>query len=132
MAPSKKWLQLIVDLKCTQALLMLQLCMGHIDQNKHLHCIKHINSLACPSCNATAEETIQHFLFICDNYCQECFELQRKLGHNVSKLSYLLTNSPANTQILKYVHSMHCLLKPKYCSHRPEVKDTLICWSISK
>ena len=105
--PSKKWLQLMADLTCTQAMIILQLCTGHIGLNKHLHRIKCTNSPACPSCNTMPHETIQHFLFECNNYCHKCFELQRKLGCNVSKLPYLLTNSAAIKQTLKYVHSMH-------------------------
>ena len=87
----------------------LQLHTGQIGLNKHLHCIKCTDSPACPSCNTTPQETVQHFLFECNSYCQECFELQGKLGCNTSKLSYLLTDSSAIAPTLKYVHSMHHL-----------------------
>ena len=102
-----KWLQLIADLTRAQATIILQLRTGHIGLNKHLHRIKHTNSPACPRCNAMPYETIQHFLFKCDNYRQEHFELKRRLGRNTSKLPYLLTNPAAIKQTLKYVHSMH-------------------------
>ena len=107
--PSKKWLQLITNLTCTQALLILQLRTGQISLNKHLHCIKCTNSQACPSCNVTSQEMVQHFLFQCDSYREEHFELQEKLGCNASKLSYLLTDSSAIAPTLKYIHNTHCL-----------------------
>ena len=107
--PSKKWLQFVANLTHAQASLIVQLHTGHISLNKHLHCIKCIDSPACPSCNTTPQETIQHSLFECNNYHQEHFMLQRKLGHNVSKPSYLLTNSSAIIPTLKYVHSMQCI-----------------------
>ena len=94
----------MADLTCTQAMIILQLCTGHIGLNKHLHHIKCTNSPACHSCNTTPYKTIQHFLFECNNYRHKHFKLQRKLGHNVSKLPYLLTNSAAIKQTLKYVH----------------------------
>lgn len=68
--PWKKWLKLVFSLSQAQASLILQLKMGHIRLNKHLHQIKHAPSPFCPNCAGNTTETIHHFLFECTWYWQ--------------------------------------------------------------
>ena len=77
--PSNKWLVSVQPLNCKEASVIMQLHTGHIALNKHLHRIHHSPSPICPNCNDGAEESVFHFLFICNCYNRECVLLCNKL-----------------------------------------------------
>ena len=102
---SKSWLKLDKPLNCTQASTLMQLCLGHIALNKHLHCIKRSTTLLCPNCDENSEETIHHFLFICTRYCREWLILHNKLHRHSHDLPYLLSHHATIAPLLHFVNA---------------------------
>src|SRR3984885_9017425 len=62
--PSRKYIDLIMDLPRKIASILSQLRMGHASLAKHLHCIGKIDSPLCPGCKQS-DETVQRLLLHC-------------------------------------------------------------------
>jgi hypothetical protein len=60
---------------------------------------------SCPHCQGITAELVKHYLLDCPKYNTERHTLQRKLCHNSSSLSFLLSSPVAVKPLLKYDHA---------------------------
>ena len=58
---------------------------------------------SCPHCQGITVELVKHYLLDCPKYNAERHTLCRKLRHNSSSISFLLSSSIAIKPLLKYV-----------------------------
>ena len=82
--PFNKFRKLSEQLSRSQASLMMQLWTGHIPLNFYLHHIKKSATRHCKSCwgivRLEVTETVIHFLFECQVYTAERYDMDRALG----------------------------------------------------
>lgn len=83
--------------------MIVQLWVGHIALNSHLHRIGKAESSDCPHCEG-AEETVSHFLLDCNHYCQER-AVMRKNPRTSRSLAELLTNPESFKKVARFVDS---------------------------
>ncbi|KAG2032331.1 hypothetical protein BDR03DRAFT_822216, partial [Suillus americanus] len=81
---------------------IFQLCTGHIALNKHLHHITQAPSAKCEKCN-THEETIHHFLLVCQSFVRQCNKLREEVSARNCHLRYLLNEGKGMRATLKYI-----------------------------
>ena len=62
-----------------------QLVAGHPRLNQHLSRIKAVDSPICNNCAADEEETIDHFLFVCDAFTEQRSNLERRVYETLQK-----------------------------------------------
>jgi hypothetical protein len=85
--PSATFLKITKNMPRRHTSLLIQLRMGHVALNKHLHKIGKADSPLCPACQST-QETMHHNLFRCPAFSEQRKTLggrlkRRKLGQNV-------------------------------------------------
>jgi len=94
--PFNKFRKLSERLSRSQASLMMQLWMGHIPLNSYLHCIKKSATRRCESCWGIVRwevtETVIHFLFECQAYAAEQYNMDRVLGHQSRDLQGIMAS----------------------------------------
>ncbi|KAI6026577.1 hypothetical protein PISMIDRAFT_112668 [Pisolithus microcarpus 441] len=88
----------------------IRLHTSHIGLNKHLFCIKKVNSPGC-HCGAL-EESVEHFLVVCPLYNRACHCLLTHLGHKALQISYLLTSQEALPHLMEYIAATKHFAKP--------------------
>ena len=96
--------RLISGLDCRQALILFQLCTGHISLNQHLFHNHKSETLVCPNCQRLTVEVVKYFILECPQYQQECHMLKRKLCHDIDSVPFLLNNPTATLTLLKFIH----------------------------
>lgn len=103
--PSKQFIKSLTSLSRRQSNLIVQLWLGHIPLNQHLHRFKCAPTPNCPHCGNGAPETILHFLVQCPKYNQERHMLNRKLKHRAHDIDFLFGHETAILPLLLYVHT---------------------------
>ncbi|KAG2063387.1 hypothetical protein BDR04DRAFT_936807, partial [Suillus decipiens] len=81
---------------------IFQLRTGHIALNKHLHRIRKTPSAKCEKCNAH-EETVHHFLLVCQSFIRQRNKLREEVGPRNCNLRYLLNEDKGMRATLKYI-----------------------------
>ncbi|KAL1740748.1 hypothetical protein HDZ31DRAFT_46902 [Schizophyllum fasciatum] len=95
-----------MKLRRPQYSLLVQIRIGHIGLNAHLHKKKLVDSPNCPSCEARgapARETLRHFLFDCPTYRRERTVMTRALGRNARNLEAIFRDKKGIYALLRYV-----------------------------
>ncbi|EDR00810.1 uncharacterized protein LACBIDRAFT_313005 [Laccaria bicolor S238N-H82] len=86
---------------------MTQLRAGHIPLNFYLHRIKKSPTRCCESCWGIARsevtETVVHFLFECQVYTAERYDMDRALGRWSRDLQGIMESLERVKELLKYV-----------------------------
>ncbi|EJD32765.1 hypothetical protein AURDEDRAFT_31291, partial [Auricularia subglabra TFB-10046 SS5] len=81
---------------------LVQLRMGHVPLNRHLH---HINRHDYPTCDAcgTSPESVRHYLLECNSYRRQRELMMHSLGHGYDCLDALLSTPTGIKATLKFV-----------------------------
>ena len=105
--PFNKFRKLSERLSRSQASLMMQLRTGHIPLNFYLHRIKKSATRRCESCWGIARleitETVIHFLFECQAYAAERYDMDRALGRQSRDFQGIMSSLEGVKELLKYV-----------------------------
>lgn len=90
-----------------QSSLLFQLRTGHIPLNSYLHRIKKSITRHCASCweagRGSIVETVIHYLFECQTYAGERYDMDRALGRQSRDLKGILASLDKIKELLKYV-----------------------------
>ncbi|KAL1728304.1 hypothetical protein EV714DRAFT_215422 [Schizophyllum commune] len=95
-----------MDLRRSQYNVLVQIRIGHIGLNAHLHKKKLVDSPNCPSCMARGDatrETLRHFLFECPSYRAERVVLTQALGRDARNLEAIFHERKGMYALLRYV-----------------------------
>ena len=105
--PFNKFRKTISVLSRSQSSLLIQLRTGHIPLNSYLHCIKKSDTRRCANCwdarRGSIIETVIHYLFECQAYAEERFDLDKALGRYSRDLKGILASLDKIKELLKYV-----------------------------
>ena len=78
--------------------------------NSYLHCIKKSNTRHCESCQGRRRqevtETVIHFLFKCQEYAEEHYDMDKALGRHLKDLQAILASSDYIKELLKFIGRM--------------------------
>jgi len=99
-APSKTFQNLVRNVPHHHASLLMQLQMGHILLNKHLHCIGCADSLTCKG----GYKCILHFLVTCPAHKPTHRKAFKKLKHCSRSLKYLLNNPEVLRPLFSFIN----------------------------
>ena len=85
----------------------MQLRTGHIPLNFYLHHIKKSATRRCESCWGIARleitKTVIHFLFECQVYAAERYDMDRALGRQSRDFQGIMSSLDGVKELLKYV-----------------------------
>jgi len=88
----------------------MQIQMGHMPLNSYLHRIKKLNTRHCESCwgrgRQEVTETVVHFLFECQEYAVEQYDMDKVLGHHSRDLQVILASLDNIKELLKFIGRM--------------------------
>ena len=105
--PFNKLWKISDKLSRPQASLLMQLQTGHIPLNSYLHHIKKSDTRCCESCWGKGQlentETVVHFLFECQTYAAEWYDMDRALGHHLRDLQGILASLDRVEELLKFI-----------------------------
>ena len=101
-SPSLDYRELTSDLSCLQSSILIQLCTGHAQLNRHLHNIGAIAMPICPACNKKGE-TVRHFLLSCMAHAKHQQALINTLHQNALSIQKLLSDPTCVPHTLKYI-----------------------------
>lgn len=105
--PFNKFRKISNALSRSQSSLLIQLRTGHIPLNSYLHRINRSDHRRCASCweagRGTITETTIHYLFECQTYAAERFDMDRALGRRSRDLQGIMTDMDGIKELLKYV-----------------------------
>jgi len=105
--PFNKFWKISNELSRPQASLLMQICTGHIPLNSYLYHIKKSQTRRCDSCweagRLEITEMVIHFLFECQTYAAEHFDMDRALGCYSRDLKGILENMTRIKELLKFV-----------------------------
>jgi hypothetical protein len=108
--PFKKFRKISEVLSRAQTSLLTQLRTGHIPLNSYLFRIKKSGTRRCELCwgigQLTITETVVHFLFECQAYTAERYDMDRALGRYSRDLRSILTSLGRIKELLKFVGRM--------------------------
>jgi len=87
--------------------LLMQIQMGHIPLNSYLFCIKKSGTRRCESCWGIGQleitEMVVHYLFECQAYAAEHYDMDRALGRYSRDLKGIMTSMKRVKELLKFV-----------------------------
>ena len=105
--PFNKYRKISDRLSRSQASLLMQLQTGHIPLNSYLFRIKKSATSHCALCwgiaRLTVTETVVHYLFECQAYGEERYDMDRVLGRLSRDLRGILASLDGIKELLKYV-----------------------------
>ena len=105
--PFNKFRKISSVLSRSQSSLLIQLRTGHIPLNSYLHHIKKSATRHCTNCwdasHRSIIETVIHYLFECQTYATEHYDMDRALGHHSRDLKGILGRLDRIKELLKYV-----------------------------
>ena len=105
--PFNKYWKISDRLSRSQASLLMQLRTRHIPLDSYLFCIKKSATSSCALCWGIARlmvtETVVHYLFECQAYREEHYDMDRALGHLSRDLQGILASLDGIKELLKYV-----------------------------
>ena len=105
--PFNKFRKISDKLSRPQASLLTQMRTGHIPLNSYLHRIKKSDTRRCESCwgrgRLEITETVVHFLFECQTYAAEQYDMDRALGRHLRDLRGILASLDRVKELLKFV-----------------------------
>lgn len=105
--PFNKYRQISDRLSRSQASLLMQLRTGHVPLNCYLYRITKSVTRHCDACwrrrRQEIPETIVHFLFECQEYAGERYDMDRVLGRHSRDLQAILASLDHIKELLKYV-----------------------------
>jgi hypothetical protein len=105
--PFNKFRRISEVLSRSQTSLLTQLRTGHIPLNSYLFRIKKSGTRRCESCWGTAHltitETVVHYLFECQAYAEERYDMDRALGRYSRDLQGILSSLARIKELLKFV-----------------------------
>ncbi|KAG2068649.1 hypothetical protein BDR04DRAFT_980726, partial [Suillus decipiens] len=84
--------------------LYIALQSHHIPLHEYLHQIGKEDTPHCPHCPGT-EEIVPHLLLDCPHYHCKRHVLTQTLGHNVSTMSFLLSDPSATPHLVCYINA---------------------------
>ena len=90
-----------------QTSLLIQLRTGQIPLNSYLHRIKKSDTRRCVNCwdagRGSIIETVIHYLFECQAYAVECYDMDRALGRMLRDLQGILASLDKIKELLKFM-----------------------------
>jgi hypothetical protein len=105
--PFNKFRNISNKLSRSQTSLLIQLRTGHIPLNSYLFRIKKSGTRRCDYCwgdgRLTITETVIHYLFECQAYATERYDMDRALGRHSRDLKGILTSLDRIKELLKFV-----------------------------
>jgi len=108
--PFNKFQKISKVLSRVQTSLLTQLWTGHIPLNSYLFHIKKSGTRRCKSCWGIGQlaitETVIHFLFECQAYAAERYDMDRALGRYSRDLQGILATLGRIKELLKFVGRM--------------------------
>lgn len=99
---SARYQKLTAPLGKVHTSLLMHLRTGHCALNKHLHCMKQVESPYCPHC-PRHRETVIHFLLHCPAYAIPRRQLQQAVGRDASSMKRLLTTQKHLPPLFHYI-----------------------------
>src|ERR1700722_2160883 len=103
----------MTQLSRSQASLLMQLHMGHIPLNYHLHRINKAPTPYWEKCGNLMNETVKHILFHCPKYRKERHAMERQLRRQAGSLQSLLLDKECINTTLKFIQNTGHLKQPK-------------------
>jgi len=101
--PSSRFRKDTSNMAWWQASMFVQLRMGHVPWQKHLHRVGHASSLTCLACQSV-EEMVQHYIMTCPAYTVQRKQLEGQLGRVARLLNVLLGNPKAFKYLFRFIH----------------------------
>ena len=101
--PSPDYIQIVDQLKRSQASLLTQFRTGHVPLNEVLFRIKRAPSPDCPYCGLGFKETIFHFLLACPRYSGIRGKMLLTLNQHIVSIPFLLGNPTGIPHYLRFV-----------------------------
>ena len=101
-APSHDYRELMATLTRHQSSILMQLCTGHAQLNRHLYNIGATATPICPACNRQ-EETVQHYLLSWMAHTQHHQVLINMLQRDALHISKLLSDPTCVPHTLNYI-----------------------------
>ena len=105
--PFNKFRKISSVLSRAQTSLLIQLRTGHIPLNSYLHRIKKSDTRRCANCwdagRGSIIETVIHYLFECQAYAVERYDMDRALGRSSRDLKGILASLDKIKELLKFV-----------------------------
>jgi len=105
--PFNKFRKISNALSRSQTSLLMQLRTGHIPLNSYLFRIKKLGTRRCESCwdrgQLEITETVVHYLFECQAYAAECYDMDRALGRYSRDLKGIMASMKRIKELLKFV-----------------------------
>lgn len=105
--PFNKYRAISDRLSKSQASLLMQIRTGHIPLNAYLYKIKKSVTSRCDACWGiglwTITETVVHYLFECQAYAAERYDMDRALGRHARDLKGILSHMDGVKELLKYM-----------------------------
>ena len=102
--PLSRFTKIIQDLPCMQVSLLIQLRMGHVPLQKHLHRMEKVSSLRCPECH-TRDETIHHYLMVCPAHKGLRSQMEKALLPGAWSIGTLLLNPKVFEHLFRYINA---------------------------
>lgn len=105
--PFNKYRRISNLLSRSQASLLMQLRTGHVPLNSYLYRITKSNTRRCESCwrrrRQEVPEMVVHYLFECQEYAAERYDMDRALGRHSRDLQAIFTSLDHIKELLKFV-----------------------------
>ena len=105
--PSANYCKIVGGLPWHQSSILIQLWMGHIQLQQHLHKIGSSTTSICLACHQH-EETIQHFLLTCTAHTWHLQSMITVLRQDALNISKLLSDPTSVEYMLNYVNATKC------------------------
>jgi len=108
--PFNKFQLISSKLSRSQSSLLIQIQTGHIPLNSYLYRIKKSGTRQCDACwganQLTITETVVYYLFECQAYATERYDMDRALGRHSRDLQGILVSLDRIKELLKFVGRM--------------------------
>lgn len=101
-----KFLKETAEMGRRQTSILVQLRLGHIPLNQHLHRIQKIDSPFCPNCKKkrkTDDRDSQTLYTGMPTYAKEWFWLCTKLGRGANSIKQMMSNEKSMKLLIKFV-----------------------------
>lgn len=101
-----KFMKETAEMGRCQTSILVQLRLGHIPLNQHLHRIRKVDVPFCPNCEKNGKqivESVKHFILECPTYAKERFWLRTKLGRGANSIKLMMSNEKTMKLLIRYV-----------------------------
>jgi len=123
--PLSRFRKTTQNLPWAQASLLIQLRMGHVPLQKHLHRIGRANSPKCLACHMR-DETVHHYLVVCLAHRGLRGQMEKALQWGMQSVGTLLSNPKAFKHLFRYINVMQCFCSMAGLNHEGQTYQTYV------